>query len=263
MPALPGRAQSYWPESPHQKGSIRLWGQSQKLVQYVCFRGGTSNATSDVNYCSFRGYQETQTLIINPSSALSQGEPMRYSVHLVPVDSAQYARSVREDTVELASYALSNKVSTKSASPPQRQRSTHAHLESYFPQDVDSESASNREGLRHDIIQEALEHVCPESRPPNKPHSTSIITNKLSRSLLSTSPPIGEEGDDIKHSPDRKGDVVDSGPRRLIITSSGVGIDTSERTLLLGEDATFETHHANWIRGQQDIEGREIKRRPS
>ncbi|PVH72601.1 hypothetical protein DL98DRAFT_659958 [Cadophora sp. DSE1049] len=226
-------------------------------------QSGTSNATSDVNYGSFRGYQETQTPIINPSSALSQGEPMRYSVHLVPVDSAQYARSVREDTVELATYALSNKASTKSASHPQRQRSTHAHLESYFPQDVDSESASNREGLRHDIIQEALEQVCPESRPPNKPHSTSVITNMLSRSLLSTSPPIGEEGDDIKHSPDGNGDVVDSGPRRLIITSSGVRMDASERTLLLGEDATFETHHADWIRGQQDIEGREIKRRAS
>jgi SulP family sulfate permease len=50
---------------------------------------------------------------------------------------------------------------------------------------------------------------------------------------------------------------------RLIITPNGVTVDPSERTPLLGKDPAFETDHPDWIRGQQDLERQEVRRRMS
>src|SRR6266480_171243 len=107
---------------------------------------------------------------------------------LAPIDSAQYARSVREDTAELASYALSDRAS--SVSPP-RQRPTQTYIESYFSQIPDAEVASSgeTEGLRHDTIQEVSEPVSPDTSPTRH----SVLTDMIRRSPPSTSPPIEEE----------------------------------------------------------------------
>src|ERR1700709_616388 len=43
---------------------------------------GVSNTTSDVNYGSFRGHSEAQTLAMNPSNASGPREPTRSFVHL-------------------------------------------------------------------------------------------------------------------------------------------------------------------------------------
>jgi sulfate permease, SulP family len=51
--------------------------------------------------------------------------------------------------------------------------------------------------------------------------------------------------------------------RRLIITPNGVRVDASERTPLLGKDTAFETHHPDWISGQQDLERQELRHRVS
>jgi SulP family sulfate permease len=40
-------------------------------------------------------------------------------------------------------------------------------------------------------------------------------------------------------------------------------MDATERTPLLGKDIPFESHHPDWIRGQRDIEGQEIRRKVS
>jgi len=183
---------------------------------------------------------------------------------VAPVDIAQYARSVREDTAELASYALSDKASTQSSSPPVR-RSVQTQLESYFNQGSESESASHRdiEGVQHDIIQEVSEPDSPESGPSNKAPGTSALANMLKKSPLSGSPQDNDGAHDDKSLRGRDEDQADSAQGRLIITSNGVRLDASERTPLLGKDTNFETHHPDWIRGQQDIERQELKRRKS
>lgn len=43
---------------------------------------GTSNATEDVNYGSFRGTSEIQNFVTNPSVGPGQREPTRSFVHL-------------------------------------------------------------------------------------------------------------------------------------------------------------------------------------
>jgi SulP family sulfate permease len=175
-------------------------------------------------------------------------------VHIVPFDNAQYARSVREDTAELASYALSDRGS--SLSPPPRQRSSQTQLESYFTQPED-ESVSSRalDGLHRDTILEISEPVTPETGPSsNKSPGTSVLTTMLRRSPPSTSPPneAGHHSAGYSQGGDATEDCREEG--RLIITSNGVRLDATERTPLLTKDTSFETHHPDWIRGEQDLE---------
>ena len=175
-------------------------------------------------------------------------------VHTVPFDNAQYARSVREDTAELASYALSDRGS--SLSPPPRQRSSQTQLESYFTQ-PENESVSSRvlDGLHRDTILEISEPVSPETGPSSdKSPGTSVLTTMLRRSPPSTSPPneAGHHSAGYSQGGDATGDCREEG--RLIITSNGVRLDATERTPLLTKDTSFETHHPDWIRGEQDLE---------
>lgn len=184
---------------------------------------------------------------------------------VAPVDSAQHARSVREDTAELASYALSDKASIHSASP--RQRPGQTQLESYFAQGPEDEPALSLsrtgEGLHRHTIAEVSEPVSPENGPTSKSPGKSALTNMLKRSPPSTSPPqLGEDHNDKPtHTADGNEDSQEQ--RRLIITPNGLAVDSSERTPLLWKDNAFETHHPDWIRGQQDIERQELRRRVS
>lgn len=179
---------------------------------------------------------------------------------IAPIDSAQHARSVREDTAELASYALSDKASVQSASP--RQRSGQTQLESYFAQGPEDESRLG-EGLHRHAIAEVSEPVSPEDGPTSRSQGKSALTNMLKRSPPSTSPPQVDEDHNDKPIPAADGNEDDQEQRRLIITPNGVTIDASERTPFLRKDTAFETHHPDWIRGQQDLERQEVRRRVS
>jgi SulP family sulfate permease len=85
----------------------------------------------------------------------------------------------------------------------------------------------------------------------------------LKRSPPSTSPPQVDEDHNDKPIPAADGNEDDQEQRRLIITPNGVTVDASERTPFLRKDTAFETHHPDWIRGQQDLERQEVRRRVS
>lgn len=239
----------------------------------------TSNAPSE-NYDSVRSHSE------HPPHSLSHRDPARSSVHLqyrgpigsllyasrydpvanhttVPVDNAQYARSVREDTAELASYALSARASARSVSPPPRQRQTQ--LDSYFPQGQEEDFG---ESLRRHTITEVSEPVSPESEASSaataRAPAMSTLTNMIRRSPPSTSPPDDIEagmrgrGDSLKI-PDEELDATNG---RLIITSEGLKIDSTERTPLLPKKP-HEHHHPDYLNGEQDIENQELHRKVS
>jgi SulP family sulfate permease len=250
---------------------------------------GTST-TSEANYGSFRGRPEVQSSSALHSATASHREPTRSSVHLsyrgpigmyfpcrcslcpqanlttVQVDNAQYARSVREDTAELASYALSDRASVRSISPL-RHHSTQTQLESYFTQGPETESAINSEpeGLHHHTIQEVSEPVSPERSPSNHSHSpgTSALTSMLKRSPPNTLPKEGLRSQNgcLEGSTEADTDEDDI-QRRLVMTANGVKIDSSERTPLLAKQRSVETH-PDWIRGEQDVEGQLIRHQPS
>ncbi len=68
-----------------------------------------------------------------------------------------------------------------------------------------------------------------------------------------------------RHSVDRNWDEEHPQEGRLIVTTNGLEAESPhERTLLLGnKDTRFETHHPDWIRGEQDVERQEVNRRPA
>lgn len=230
-----------------------------------------SDNYGSTNFGSFRGRPEASAL--NPSTASAQREPTRSSVHLsyrgpqAPVDNAQIARSVREDTAELASYALSDKASVRSVSPP-RHRSTQTNLESYFTQGPETESVVNSEpeGLYHHTIHEVSEPVSPEAESvsSDKSPGTSALTSMLKRSPPNSLQKDGQESHSNGHL-DGSTEVDLDGvevQRRLIMTSDGMIVDPTERTPLLSKHRS-ESRHPDWIRGEQDIEGQVTRRQPS
>ena len=179
---------------------------------------------------------------------------------IAPIDPAQYAQSVREDSADLASYALSDKGSTRGgSSSPARQ----PVLESLFPQ-ISEGNASERdtEGLQHEIIHEVSEPVSPDDGPYSHSPGMSALTYMLKRSPPSRSPPDSHDGDN-KSALSAGVEAEDSGQGRLVITSDDIGFDDTEQTPLLRKKPSFETRHPDWIRGEPDLEGQGLKRHTS
>lgn len=172
---------------------------------------------------------------------------------------------MREDTAELASYALSDRASARSVSPPARQRQTN--LDSYFLQGQEEEDTGA--GLRRDTIHEVSEPVTPISGPSSvASNRVSTLTNMIRRSPPSTSPPdaIENNAGDRRHLHDEHDEEQNAINGRLIITSEGLKMDSTERTPLLRKKAISESHnhrHPDYINGEQDIEGQELHRKVS
>ncbi|KAG9239426.1 sulfate transporter family protein-like protein [Amylocarpus encephaloides] len=224
----------------------------------------------DINYGLIRGHVDAQAHNANNPSS-SHREPTRSSLHMLsyhgpsaPVDSAHYSLSVREETAELASYALSDKASIQSSSPPRR-TSVQTHLESFFAGGSDNESSTTfGEGLHHDTIREVSEPGSPENghSPPSGHSGTSALSNMIRRSPPSTSPPNEAVGTRDRPWSNGYGHRVEPDQTRLIITSDGKV--ENERTPLLAKTRSREPHtHPDWIRGEQDLEQQDLRRRRS
>ncbi|OIW35187.1 cyclic nucleotide-binding domain-containing protein [Coniochaeta ligniaria NRRL 30616] len=123
-------------------------------------------------------------------------EPIRSFIHgsvrdhLTPLDSAQYARSVRQDTAELATYLLSDKTSGQSPAFLARTRSLSnvGRVSPLSDDEDDEDELSPRRSS--DTIAEESEPSSPETvtyATPNE-HGPSIIA-----SMLRNSPPENEE----------------------------------------------------------------------
>jgi SulP family sulfate permease len=243
-----------------------------------------THAAADSNY-------DVHASNSNPAVS-SQREPTRSSVHLrsyrgpsgthatcqsvcvianiqaAPIDSAQFAWNVREDTAELASYALSDRASIHSSSPPPR-RSIQTHFEHYFAGGSDNESTTTSgEPIHHETIQEVSEPVSSEDghTPPDGP-GTSALSDMIRRSPPSTSPPnevsrqTSSSNGHATTSRREIGGTVDEDQRRLIITPNGVVED--ERTPLLPKAKVHEPHaHPDYIRGEGDLEDQRPRKKP-
>lgn len=136
------------------------------------------------------------------------------------------------------------------------------HLEQYFNGGED-ESRSNweTEPSRQETIEEVSEPATPEDGfASSLPQSASGIANMFRTSPPSTSPP-NKDGVLDYGAIENGQDDSNSRNGRLIITSQGVKMDSTERTPLLSKVSSHS--HPDWIRGEQDLESLHRKRIPS
>ncbi|KAI0890036.1 sulfate transporter family protein [Annulohypoxylon maeteangense] len=161
---------------------------------FSSWRGRSSSITSqseitDVHEQTLNPNQASQLTITDTrplSSSLNSynyREPTRSFVpgsvrdHLSPVDSAGFARSVREDTAELASYVLSDKKDRLSTSFLHRISSTSSH------QSLDQHESPDSQMPDAGTIDELPEPPSPEFRTEDEPDSgPSALTTMLRRS---------------------------------------------------------------------------------
>ncbi|KAI1459055.1 sulfate transporter family protein [Annulohypoxylon moriforme] len=161
---------------------------------FSSWRGRSSSITSQSDIPDVPG----QTLNPNQASQLTSNdtrplssslnsynyrEPTRSFVpgsvrdHLSPVDSASFARSVREDTAELASYVLSDKKDRLSTSFLRRISSTSSH------QSLEQHESPDSQMPDAGTIDEVSEPPSPEFRTEDEPDSgPSALTTMLRRS---------------------------------------------------------------------------------
>ncbi|KAI1757121.1 sulfate transporter family-domain-containing protein [Xylaria castorea] len=154
--------------------------------------------------------------------------------HLSPVDSAGYARSVREDTAELASYILANKEDKQSASFL-AQRSSNSSQLSY-----DHRVNDDTQYSRTDRIEEVSEPPSPDcERDAPDDVGPSILTSMLRRSPPEALPPPASTDDstynDRLRSPRSMSTMsLNAEPAESAELSPGASEGASEITPLLG-----------------------------
>jgi len=136
-----------------------------------------------------RQSQQEPWLLSSSYNASSHREPTRSFIpgsvrdHLAPVDSTQYARSVREDTAELASYVLSDQTD-KRASPFLRARrlSTTSHNATESPVD----RLDDLQPLPADTIAEESEPPSPAAVEEYPEAGPSMLTSMFKQSSTTT-----------------------------------------------------------------------------
>jgi sulfate permease, SulP family len=189
--------------------------------------------------------------------------PKLIAPSIAPVDTAQYARNVREDTAELASYALSDHASSVHSGSPRPSSLTQSHIEPYFPPQSDDDlfTPRNLDGLRPRMIQEVSEPVSPEvGHPGYKSPGASVLTNMIRKSPPKTF--LSDEEEETDAESENEGNMERFSQQRLIATSNGVKVDTTERTPLL-KKYSIRSLHPDYILGEPDIERQTLRRRVS
>lgn len=111
------------------------------------------------------------------------------------------------------------------------------------------------------MIQEVSEPVSPEvGHPGYKSPGASVLTNMIRKSPPKVVLPDEEEETDTE--PEDEDNVGLFSEQRLIATSNGVKVDTSERTPLLKKYSRGSLH-PDYILGEPDIERQTLRRRVS
>ncbi|KAF6805231.1 sulfate transporter family protein [Colletotrichum sojae] len=226
---------------------------------------------------------------LSSSMSSSHREPIRSFIHgtvrdhLAPVDSAQYARSVREDTAELASYLLSDKKTSQSPAFLSRQRSQPSHL---AREAGISDNEEDEDGSAHVANSETIQEVSEPSSPEETEEDAggipedgpSILTNLLKRSppqsYRDPSPeplPKSPEPDaaEPERTPSAERSELEAQPSRRTVAEERV--EATERTPLISRlsSDSYETNLTSsddvdvegqkqvpkkqWLRGLKDL----------
>ncbi|KAK1600594.1 cyclic nucleotide-binding domain-containing protein [Colletotrichum navitas] len=241
--------------------------------------GDTSNPENPL-LSPGRTSQMADSRILSSSVSSSHREPIRSFIHgnvrghLAPVDSAQYARSVREDTAELASYLLSDKKTGQSPGFLSRQRSQSSTL-------AREPATSDNEEEGEEITHVTSSKTIPEASEPSSPDEDvegipedgpSILTTLLKKSppqshrdpsfepqleALEPLEPLESSAPEPKRTPSTERPLREA--RR---SATRVANGSTERTPLISRlsSDSFESYNTNGTTDGIDMEGQ--KQRP-
>lgn len=179
-------------------------------------------------------------------------------ISAAPIDSAQDARNVREDTAELASYALSDQASVRSSSPPRTRSGPASQYDSYFdtPADGDTSTPRNIDFVRQDPIPEVSEPVTPASGMSTR----SLLGTSALTKMLQHSPPEDEANSEEESESDPEDQPLEPENGTPKPTPQ-VNFSADENTPLIAKYP--KPSHPDWIRGEPDIESQSLRHRPS
>ena len=175
------------------------------------------------------------------------------------IDQAQNAKSVREETAELASYLLSDKQSGKSPAFLQRQRS-HS---SYFARDGSASELDEDEhhtSMASDVIEEDEEPESPDTVIAHSHHQDegpSILSSLLRRSPpedrpeMARSSPARQSHESIRESRER---YPSSKPEPRLPSRPRTDHEPNERSPLLRRESSYGSHPQNGFGHRVDLE---------
>ncbi|KAM6483998.1 sulfate transporter family-domain-containing protein [Trichoderma sp. SZMC 28011] len=196
------------------------------------------------------GTLQHQQLSSSVGSQQGYKEPIRSFIHasmrdqLIPVDSAQNARSVREDTAELASYLLSDGSTQRRPSFLQRNRPSIQDV--FGPEFGDADSIEGGMSIRPSsgTIPEVSEPPSPEDREDREHAAGEEGPSALANLLKKSSPPSSlTEPTSI---PQTRPDNVDAGQ------SQSSHVDETQNQSQTGEPEVSEASEYTPLLGRQE-----------
>ncbi|KAH6646303.1 sulfate transporter family protein [Truncatella angustata] len=171
-------------------------------------------------------------LLSSSVTSTNHREPTRSFIP-APIDSASYARSVREDTAELASYVLADKKEKRRASFLRRDTSGAP----YTDREASSLHRSDHQAAYDESIAEASEPSSPETAIEDDPdEGPSMLASMLKQSPKSSNAQTSRESVSTEHEGSSKIDVETQAPRtgRGTSRADAANMDgASESTALL------------------------------
>ncbi|KAK3501260.1 sulfate transporter family-domain-containing protein [Neurospora crassa] len=186
----PAAGFSSWRRSPRRSSSVSQYASAQEEIE-----SSSSSKTIPTRPCQDPTSNETHQLYSTSVNSVAHREPLRSFIHgsvrenLAPLDSYQYAQSVRQDTAELANYFLSDPKDRQSPAFLDRRRSSISQqtVLGHIAQATGTEDAEEGDGRHQDALNvNVSEPLSPETDVESTAEGPSMLTTMLKRSPPST-----------------------------------------------------------------------------
>ncbi|EGO53027.1 hypothetical protein NEUTE1DRAFT_73236 [Neurospora tetrasperma FGSC 2508] len=181
---------SSWRRSPRRSSSVSQYASAQEEIE-----SSSPSKTIPTRPCQDPTSNEAHQLYSTSVNSVAHREPLRSFIHgsvrenLAPLDSYQYAQSVRQDTAELANYFLSDPKDRQSPAFLDRRRSSISQqtVLGHIAQATGTEDAEEGDGRYQDALNvNVSEPLSPETDVESTTEGPSMLTTMLKRSPPST-----------------------------------------------------------------------------
>lgn len=181
---------SSWRRFPRRSSSVSQYASAQEEIE-----SSSSSTIIPTKPGQDQSSNEAHQLYSTSVNSVAHREPLRSFIHgsvrenLAPVDTYQYAQSVRQDTAELANYFLSDPQDGQSPAFLNRRRSSVSQqtILDRTTQSQDNEGAEEGNGMYRNTINEVSEPPSPEETDvESTAEGPSMLTTMLRRSPPST-----------------------------------------------------------------------------